>query len=123
MAASPSLTRAKRPRRLLTADEFLLLPDDPSGGKMELLDGEVVVMAPVGQEHGESAGEVYSALRGFVRPRKLGRVMVETGFILRQRPDRVVGPDVSFLAEGDQAAASDRRKFVAGQPTLAVGVV
>lgn len=121
--ASATVSGSKRPRRLLTADEFLYLPDDPSGGKMELLDGEVVVMAPPGEEHGETAGEVYSALRGFVRPRKLGRVLVESGFVIRHGPDRVLGPDVAFIAEGSQPADRDRRKFSPEPPTLAVEVV
>jgi Uma2 family endonuclease len=38
--------------KLLTADEFMLLPEPQEGGKMELVYGEVVCMAPVDGEHG-----------------------------------------------------------------------
>ncbi|HET7737129.1 MAG TPA: Uma2 family endonuclease, partial [Tepidiformaceae bacterium] len=66
--------------QLITADEFERLPDPPHGGKMELVDGRVVVMAAVSREHGESASWITSILMPFVRRNRLGSVMVETGF-------------------------------------------
>ena len=41
--------------RLMTADEFLEMPDD--GLLHELIRGEVVTMSLPGAEHGEIAGE------------------------------------------------------------------
>ena len=57
------------PTKLLTADEFDLLPERPSeeGGKYELVDGVVIVMAPVGVEHGEEQITIGAALRAFAR--------------------------------------------------------
>jgi len=84
-------------RRLLTADDLLNLPDD--GYRYELLDGELIRMAPTGGEHNDVGGNIYWALSGFVRSRGLGRVLVgDTGVILRRHPDRVRAPDVCFIA-------------------------
>src|SRR6185503_16058612 len=102
---------------------FLHLPDDPSGGKMELLDGEVVVMAPVGNDHGRIQIRLGLALDPFTVSRRLGEVVAESGFVIRRRPDRVLAPDVAFIAEGSQPSDRDRSKFLPGPPTLAVEVV
>ncbi|MGH2633087.1 MAG: Uma2 family endonuclease [Tepidiformaceae bacterium] len=40
--------------RLITVEEFYALPDPPQGGKMELVDGRVVTMSPVGRKHAYS---------------------------------------------------------------------
>ncbi len=77
-------------------------------------------MAPVNMTHGELATEIGSALRSFVRPRKLGKVFVETGFRLQEDPSTVLAPDVSFLEA--VRVPSRRRGFVPGPPTLAVEV-
>lgn len=110
--------------RLLTADEFFALPDPKEGGKMELVCGRVVTMSPVCMEHGVVAGNVYAALRAFVRRRKLGATFIETGFRLRRRPDSVRAPDVSFVQQdrlpSDPAA---RRRYFDGHPDLAIEVI
>lgn len=100
------------------------LPEPEHGGKMELVDGVVRVMSPVGLEHGEVAGLIYDALRDFARKHRLGRVTHETGFRLRRRPDRVLAPDVSVLFEARRPRTRERREsFVEGPPDLAVEVV
>jgi len=107
-----------------TADEFYSLPSPPEGGKQELVRGEVVTMVPASADHGESAVSLASALRSFVRGHGLGRVMVETGYVLEQNPDLVRAPDVSFLAAEDiPPGGLPRRGFVPGPPTLAVEIV
>jgi Uma2 family endonuclease len=84
--------------RLLTADEFFALPDPPGGGRLELVRGEVVVMAGPGLEHGEVQLAVGSLLRAFVKPRQLGRVFTESGAVTERDPDTVRGPDVSYYS-------------------------
>src|SRR5512135_980465 len=101
-------------QRLLTAEEFLALPDPPHGGKMELVRGEVVTMALANMTHGELAGDIYAILQAFVRRRKLGKVFVETGFRLAQDPATVLPPDVSFLEASK--VPSRRQGFVPGPP-------
>ena len=109
--------------KLMTAEEFLTYPDREDGRPTELLDGEVIVMAPVGDVHGGSAGDTYSYLRDFARRNDLGIVRVETGYVLRRDPDRVVAPDVSFTAHERLDPNRDREKYIEGAPTLAVEVV
>jgi Uma2 family endonuclease len=110
-------------QRLLTADEFILLPDAPDGGRMELLDGTVLCMPPVGEDHGQRAGAAYRALYAFSAAHALGLVQFETGFRIRIDPDRVVAPDVSFVETARLDPDRDHSKYIAGPPTLAVEVV
>lgn len=64
--------------------------------RIELIDGEVVIMSPSGYESDEVAFEFGAQLRNWVRPRKLGRVTgAGAGFILPDSDTRA--PDVSFV--------------------------
>ena len=82
--------------RLMTADEFLDMPDD--GLLHELVRGEVVTMSLPGGEHGEIAGEFFRLIANHVRSAKLGKTYAaETGFIIERDPDTVRGPDVAFV--------------------------
>ncbi|MBA4182070.1 MAG: Uma2 family endonuclease [Anaerolinea sp.] len=107
--------------KLYTAEEFLTLPEDPSGGKMELVEGKVCVMPPVGDWHGEQQIELAVPLREFARRHDLGIVRVETGY--RLEPGNVRAPDVSFVEKERLDPARDRSSFIAGPPTLAIEVV
>ena len=106
--------------RLLTADEFLAMPED-EGHRLELWDGKVVYMSHPGEEHGEIAENIGDALKAFSSPHRLGRLVRATGFILSS--SRVVGPDVAFMAYSDLDPARDRTKAFASAPTLAVEIV
>ncbi len=104
--------------RLLTAEEFLHLPEPIEGGKMELDRGRVVCMSPVGLEHGEIAIDI-----AFADAQRLGRVSAETGFKLAEDPDIVRAPDVSFVTADRRPKGAGRRRFVEGAPDLAVEVM
>lgn len=109
--------------RLLTAEEFFLLPDPIEGGKMELADGRVLTMSPVGLLHGQISHAIATALGAFVRPRQLGTVTQETGFRLQRNPDRVRAPDVSFLRSDRIPPKGRRETFIEGPPDLAIEVL
>ena len=82
---------------LLTADDLLKLPDD--GYRYELIDGELVQMAPPGGEHGGVVAAATSILFVYVQAIDLGWVLGgDPGVILRRNPDRVRAPDVCFIA-------------------------
>jgi len=102
---------------LMTADEFWLSPYE----RAELIEGTVIEMAPPGGVHGEYAGDLYSAIKTFVRRNKLGRVFVETGF--RLKPILVRSPDVSFVEAARFPDGKAPRGFIDGAPTLAVEIV
>lgn len=109
--------------RLLTAEEFLHLPEPIEGGKMELDRGRVVCIGPVGLEHGEITIDIAFALKVFVDAQRLGRVLAVTGCKLAEDPDIVRAPDVSFVVSERRPKGSGRRGFVEGAPDLAVEVM
>jgi Uma2 family endonuclease len=78
----------------MTVDELLALPDD--GWMYELVEGRLVRMPPTGGGHGGVASELCAALRNWVKPRGLGRVLAaETGFQLGA--GTVLAPDVAYV--------------------------
>lgn len=117
------LMTAPTAERLVTAAEFAHMPGPRSGGKMELRRGKVVCMSPVGPVHGERASDIAAILREFARPRRLGRVRVETGYWFGAAPDHVLAPDVSFVSREQAEQETMRDGFVAQPPLLAVEVV
>ncbi|HEX9926588.1 MAG TPA: Uma2 family endonuclease [Anaerolineae bacterium] len=80
----------------LTGEELLALGDV---GPVELIKGELVDVTPAGHPHSYYEGNVYVALRKFVREHKLGRVLVgEVGIYTRRNPDTVRGADVAYIS-------------------------
>lgn len=104
---------------LITAEQFLEMPEPRDGGKMELVRGEVVCMSPVNSSHGRASRRIGGRLGDFVDERRFGDVGVEVGFRITRDPDTILGPDVSFVA-GEPSTAEG---WVEGPPTLAVEVV
>ena len=102
----------------LSAEKFYELRGD---GRYELIDGKVIEIMPPGFDHGTIAGNIFFALRTFVRANQLGRVSVEGGFRLRRGPDMVRSPDVCFVSN---ARLENQRTvtFLEGAPDLAVEV-
>lgn len=84
-------------KKLLTAEEFSLLPDPADGSRQELIHGEVITMPPAGGLHGVCCSRVDRRLGTFAEQHNLGSVASnDTGFILARDPDTVRGPDVAF---------------------------
>lgn len=84
-------------QRLMTADEFFLMPPIPDGSaKVELVRGEIVTMCRPGFEHGYCQGRTYAVLDHYGRSTGHGRATVETGVVTERQPDTVRGPDVSY---------------------------
>lgn len=108
--------------RLLTAEEFALLPDPEDGSRMELVKGIVCMAPPPGSRHGSTVATLAIALGPFVRSNNLGRVFVESGFRITRNPDTVRGPDVSFVAGELADPASVPVGYLDGVPTLAIEV-
>lgn len=76
-----------------TVQDLLVMPDD--GRRHELVKGELIEMPPVGEAYGDIAGEIVALLHGPITRAGLGRVRVETGFIISRDPATVLAPDVS----------------------------
>ena len=104
--------------RLMTADELVHMPDD--GMRHELVRGELTTMPPPGVEHGDIAAEIAMQMRMFVKQHKLGKVYVETGYVLATGPDTVRGPDVSFVRKSRLQSVDG---YFVGGPDLAVEII
>lgn len=80
----------------LTVQDLEKLQAEHPEYRMELVDGEVIVMSPSGYESDEVATEIARVLGNWVRPKKLGRVTGSSaGFILPNTDLRA--PDASFV--------------------------
>jgi Uma2 family endonuclease len=94
---SPAIQTPPRTEFLLTAEQYLKLPDD--GRYTELVKGKVIEMTRPTFRHGACAGNVYWMLRQYVEPRDLGWVLTcDTGVVTQRDPDTVRGPDVAFYS-------------------------
>lgn len=82
---------------LLTAEEYLRLPDD--GRFTELVRGAVVEMARPTIRHGEICGQIAYLIRRFLEDHPTGRVIAnDSGVVTERGPDTVRGPDVAYLS-------------------------
>jgi Uma2 family endonuclease len=87
-------------QRLLTAEEYMALPD-PGHTRYELVKGELVDVSFATAAHSWITGTIYQLIFAFVRQHGLGYVFSDgTGYITTRNPDSVRGPDVSFVAHG-----------------------
>ena len=109
-------------KMLLTADDFYHFCCK-SEGRYELVLGEVVKLAPVNEQHGNAAFNISGAFHSYSRRYGIGRGAVETGYRLREDPDTVLGPDVSFNLDSKARLALPESGFVSGSPDIAVEVV
>lgn len=115
----PSAAASARP---VTADELLAMPDD--GLRRELVDGEVWVTPPPGEEHGVVAAGILISLGHHVMSHGLGRVhAAETGFRMGTDPDTVMAPDAAFVSRARIEQTAIGKGYRAGAPDLAVEVV
>ena len=107
------------PSEPITADELFHRPDHR---RYELVAGALRVCEPPGGTHGQVAARLCYRLTGFVESRRLGVVLVESGFILHRGPDTVRGPDLSFVAGHRLTMAGVPASFVPLAPDLAVEI-
>lgn len=104
--------------RLYSLKEFeeLVLPSD--GNKYELIDGELRVTPPAGDNHGRIGVQIILAIGVFDPQRKLGQSWAATRF--QVAPGFGPAPDMAFIAAANLPDRADRA--VGGKPDLAVEV-
>jgi Uma2 family endonuclease len=108
--------------RLLTAEEFLHLPQPEDGSKQELIQGVVVTMPPPKAPHGACCSKIDRRLGAFVETNNLGTVFSnDTGFITERNPDTVRGADISFWSRDRLPQLPNG--YISVAPGLAVEVV
>ena len=103
----------------ITYEQFLRREGEES--HVEWVDGEIVMMAPISNEHDDVAGFLYALLRAYVEFHHLGVVKQEpyqmkTG---RDLPGRA--PDVLFLARKNLSRL--KNTHVAGPADLVIEVI
>lgn len=105
-------------KRLYTSEEFeaLNLPDDEN--TYELIDGELVVSPPAGDEHGGIADTIRHKLSLFDPDRKLGRVRQATRY--QVAPGFSPAPDLAFVKA--ERAVPVTKGAVPTRPDLAVEI-
>src|SRR5947208_15438512 len=83
--------------RLLTAEEYLELPD--RGIPTRLVRGRVVEMNVPAPRHGEICVNIAMLIGPHVKANKLGRLVSNDGGVITHRaPDTVRGADVAFYS-------------------------
>jgi len=124
MAIAETRPPIDAPHRLFTAADLAEMPDElPSGPvKYELDNGRLVTMPPTGADHGDAQLRIGSALLALGDLRG-GAAFVETGVILWRNPDRVVGPDVSFVSKASLPVRLSPEGYLETIPDLVVEVV
>lgn len=106
----------------LTAEEFAQLPDEPDGSRMELVDGEVIVVPPPNFEHGAVSARLIGLLILAAKPNPELVVAENAGFVLRRDPDLVRAPDVAVVSQPNKRSRSSAG-YLEGAPDLAIEVV
>lgn len=102
---------------LLTADEFLLLPDN--GRPTELVRGKPVEMNMPNPRHGEVCLQVGHLLKLYLQEHPIGRaVSNDSGIVTRRDPDTVRGADVAFYSYEDVPRQPLPKKYTEKPPRL-----
>ncbi len=113
-------------REQTVVDEAALLALG-SDARVEVVDGEIVEMSPVGGEHHDIANNFHWALASFVREHQLGLVYFDgLLYLLNKSSGGLRGarvPDISFIAKDAIPIDWERKRPFPGAPTLAVEVV
>ena len=107
---------------LLTADDFLAMPDD--GKNYELVKGELVEMPSPGFMHAFVVAQFIASFGGFVEQNNLGIAIGGAGIYIEQDPDTVRAPDCAFISHARITMPLPNRGYIFGLiPDLAVEVV
>jgi Uma2 family endonuclease len=88
--------------RRFTIADLAAMPDEvPSGTvKYELDNGRLIATSPPDVAHGSCHIRLVAALHSHCNERELGEVLMSVGVILWRKPDRCVGPDITFISRG-----------------------
>ena len=86
---------AAPPPTLLTAEQFVRLPDD--GRRRELVAGQIMDIHMPPPKHGFACSKIDRAIGNFVDANNLGRVATNDSWVkTREGPDTVRGADIAY---------------------------
>jgi Uma2 family endonuclease len=110
--------------KLITEAELMALGSD---ARVEVVDGEIVEMAPVGMLHQFVGGNIHDPLKAFVKEHDLGYVFYDgLIYLLDRNATHLRGarvPDVSFVRKGVLPKGWNIERPFPGAPTLAIEIV
>jgi Uma2 family endonuclease len=102
-------------RHRATIDDLYRVPEDQ---KAEIVNGEIVLMPPTGEDPGYAGDEIYVSLRDHARRTGVGRAVGDNkGFRVRLPNRESFSPDAAYYV-GPRA----HMKFFEGAPIFAVEV-
>lgn len=105
----------------MTDEKFMALPDD--GNRYEYVNGELVIVANSGLEHGYLALVLGYFLTGFVRVNKLG-VTCDSSTAFKMKTGNRRSPDLAFIDRSRlQGVKRLPKGFFEGAPDLAVEII
>ncbi|MBM3934059.1 MAG: Uma2 family endonuclease [SAR202 cluster bacterium] len=100
-----------------TYEDYVLLPE---GDRRELIGGDFYVVPAPNNKHQEVVGNLYLALRQFLKKHRLGVVMLSPTDVMFSKMD-VVQPDLLFIAEDRRTILTGSK--VEGAPDLIIEVL
>jgi Uma2 family endonuclease len=110
--------------KLITEGELMALGSD---ARVEVVNGELVEMVPVGGLHHLVGGNIHDLFKTPVTKIKLGLVFFDgLIYLLHKEEGGIKGarvPDVSFIRKADIPADWDIEKPFPGAPTLAIEIM
>jgi Uma2 family endonuclease len=112
-------------RRLWTIADLAALPDQlPTGpARYELWDGELRLMSPPGEIHGNLQGQLVTLLNVYGAWEGLGRADAEVGIVLKEGdPATVVGADAAFYTPDQLPVRRTTEGYSLTVPALVVEV-
>ena len=116
------MATAREKQKLLTADDLLRLYSE--GVRGELIRGVLHETMASGEEHGEIVMNLGIILGGFVKPRRLGRLVAsDVGVRLERDPDTVREPDLAFVSAEKRPLGVRNTGYLEVVPDLVVEIV
>jgi Uma2 family endonuclease len=109
-------------QKLITAEEFMKMPDPEDGSQQELLQGVIITMPPPQARHEVCCSKVGRLIGNHVEAKQLGITTCnDAGFISERDPDSVRGPDIAYYSR--QRATEIPVGYFEIPPDLAVEVL
>jgi Uma2 family endonuclease len=112
-------------QRLLTVADLEALPAELPSGPIdyELDNGRLVfIMVPLGDIHGATQSNIAAELKFQGEKKGHGKTRTEVAVVLWRNPDRVITPDVCFIATKSLPIRRSREGYLETIPELVVEI-